>query len=572
MNISEMKANRALSQVNTLTSKIDILTTKAIGEGSGVPKNTFATLAALQADASANTLDGMKSTYVVVADGKWYYWNGTLWTAGGAYQSSGIAKNSIGVEHTNFLVRGKNLFNKDSCQDGYALNNLANNYAPYVNAAATISDFILVEPNTAYYCNVNNGYLVHYDANKTVISGVNYPAYPVTTPANGQYVRFHSTITNKGSIQFEKGSAATIYEPFTYFYVPVAALPFDITSRIPSKSLTKDMYGFKSIQAENTTFAGRGKNLFDLSLCMDNYALNNAVNKYVPYANTGATVSDYIAVDPSTQYCCNFNNGFLVYYDKFKNLISGVQYPAYPVTTPTDCYYVRFHTTIVNKATLQFEKGSVATRYLPYQPVLIPNNQIQSFWYDKLWATEGDSITFNGGYQNGIKAALQLQFINYGISGTTLADNANANAMVNRYTEISSAVDLITFMGGTNDYGQNIPIGDNTTHDKTTFKGALRTLIEGITASYPNARLAFFTPIQRGDTTEGANLLGLTIKDYADAMIFICREYGIPVLDLFGMSGINKYNISIFTSDKIHPNQAGYNRIIRLIIEFIKSL
>lgn len=96
-------------------------------------------------------------------------------------------------------------------------------------------------------------------------------------------------------------------------------------------------------------------------------------------------------------------------------------------------------------------------------------------------------------------------------------------------------------------------------------------LIEGI-ASYPNARLAFFTPIQRGDLTEGANYLGLTIKDYADAMIYICREYGIPVLDLFGQSGINKYNINVYTSDKIHPNAAGYSRMIRLMIEFIKSL
>lgn len=572
MNISDIKANRALSQVKALTSKIDVLNTKAVGEGSGGPKNTFTTLTLLQADASANTLDGRKYIYVVTADGKWYYWNGTLWTAGAVYQSSGIAKGSISVEHTNFLVRGKNLFNKDTCMDGYALNNLANNYSPYANAPATISDYIVIEPNTAYYCNVNNGYLVHYDANKNVISGVNYPAYPVTTPANGQYVRFHSTIANKGLIQFEKGSAASIYEPFTYFYVPLVSLPFDITSKIPSKSITKDMYGFKSIQAENTTFAGRGKNLFDLSLCMDNYALNNAANKYVPYSNTGATVSDYIAVDPSTKYYCNYNNGYLVYYDKFKNVISGVQYPAYPVTTPVDCFYVRFHTTITNKSTLQFEKGSVGTRYLPYQPVVIPNNQIQSFWHDKLWATEGDSITFNGSYQAGIKAALQLHFINYGISGTTLADNLNPNAIVNRFMEISNTVDLITFTGGTNDYAQNIPIGANSSTDKTTFKGAIRTIIEGITLNYPNARLAFFTPIQRGDTSEGANLLGLTIKDYADAMIEMCGIYCIPVLDLFRMSGINKLNINVYTSDKIHPNTAGYHRIIRPMTEFIKSL
>lgn len=214
------------------------------------------------------------------------------------------------------------------------------------------------------------------------------------------------------------------------------------------------MYGIRSIGAENTNFVTKGKNLFDLTLCMDNYALNNAANKYVPYANTGATVSDYIAVDENTNYFCNYNNGYLVYYDKFKNVISGVQYPTYPITTPENSYYVRFHTTITNKATLQFEKGSVATRYLPYQSAVFDSDKIKTNWYDKLWASEGDSTTYNGSYQAGVKAAIQLQYINYGISGTTLADNLNSNAMVNRFLEISNTVDLITFMGGTNDYAQ----------------------------------------------------------------------------------------------------------------------
>ena len=564
MSLLDIKISRMAKKITINEQKLN----EAIATFNGSPKGVYPTLSALQ---SAHPT-GAPGVYVLTSDGKWYYWNSTTWTVGGQYQSSGVLLNSIGVVNTNFLVRGKNLFNKNACQDGYALNNATNNYAPYANAPATLSDFIQVDASASYYCNVNNGYLVYYDAGKNVISGVNYPAYPVTTPSNCQYIRFHSSIVNKPSIQFEKGTSASAYEPFTHFYTPLVSLPSDVSSKIPSKSLTKDMYGIRSIGAENTNFATKGKNLFDLTSCMDNYALNTAANKYVPYTNTGATVSDYIAVDENTNYFCNYNNGYLVYYDKFKNVISGVQYPTYPITTPSSCYYVRFHTTIANKPSLQFEKGSVATRYLPYQSVVIESDKIKTNWYDKVWASEGDSITYNGSYQSGVKAAIQLQYINYGISGTTLADNLNSNAMVNRFLEINSAVDIITFMGGTNDYAQSVPLGDNTTRDKTTFKGALRTIIEGITASYPNARLAFFTPIQRGDLAERANSLGLTVKDYADAMIFICREYGIPVLDLFGQSGINKYNISIFTSDKIHPNQAGYDRMIRLMIEFIKSL
>lgn len=59
---------------------------------SGAPKGTYPTLAALQSAFPT----GNSNIYVVLADGKWYYWNGTSWTAGGVYQSTGIANDSVG--------------------------------------------------------------------------------------------------------------------------------------------------------------------------------------------------------------------------------------------------------------------------------------------------------------------------------------------------------------------------------------------------------------------------------------------------------------------------------------------
>jgi lysophospholipase L1-like esterase len=71
----------------TIANNYSTLDTKINSQASGSPKNTFATLALLQADATANTTDGKKGIYVITADGKWYYWNGA-WTPGGTYQSS----------------------------------------------------------------------------------------------------------------------------------------------------------------------------------------------------------------------------------------------------------------------------------------------------------------------------------------------------------------------------------------------------------------------------------------------------------------------------------------------------
>lgn len=83
-------------QYNTLDEKINMT-------ASGSPKGTYATLSALQSAIPT----GNSNIYLVVADGKWYYWNGNTWTAGGVYQSTGLADrsvtlNKIGNDVTNF--------------------------------------------------------------------------------------------------------------------------------------------------------------------------------------------------------------------------------------------------------------------------------------------------------------------------------------------------------------------------------------------------------------------------------------------------------------------------------------
>lgn len=63
--------------------RLDIVTSSL---GSGAPKGVYATINALK---SAKPT-GDANIYVVTADGKWYYWDGTAWTSGGVYQATGI--------------------------------------------------------------------------------------------------------------------------------------------------------------------------------------------------------------------------------------------------------------------------------------------------------------------------------------------------------------------------------------------------------------------------------------------------------------------------------------------------
>jgi len=77
-----------LTQLNLKANQVDI-NAQIASIASGSPKATYATLALLQTAFPTGTT----GIYIVTADGKWYYWNGSAWTAGGVYQSTALAVN-----------------------------------------------------------------------------------------------------------------------------------------------------------------------------------------------------------------------------------------------------------------------------------------------------------------------------------------------------------------------------------------------------------------------------------------------------------------------------------------------
>lgn len=73
----------------------DAAAASALQLASGVasPAGTYASLAALTTANPAHD-----KIYVVTADGKWYYWSGSAWAAGGVYQAASVAAD---IEHIN---------------------------------------------------------------------------------------------------------------------------------------------------------------------------------------------------------------------------------------------------------------------------------------------------------------------------------------------------------------------------------------------------------------------------------------------------------------------------------------
>ncbi|MGJ0996643.1 hypothetical protein ACR76W_13665 [Enterococcus casseliflavus] len=78
-------------QARPLNDNFSYLDSKTNNISKGSPAGSYATLAALES-AYPN---GNGNMYVVSGDGKWYYWNGTSWVAGGTYQATQIADQSI---------------------------------------------------------------------------------------------------------------------------------------------------------------------------------------------------------------------------------------------------------------------------------------------------------------------------------------------------------------------------------------------------------------------------------------------------------------------------------------------
>ena len=102
----------------------------------------------------ASSIAGMTDTsrvYVNTTDGKWYYWNGSAWTAGGTYQASSLGSGSVGFGNlTNQLADFITEVSNDVTKlHNYALNANANSVnftSPMLLKAGTTisisSDFV----------------------------------------------------------------------------------------------------------------------------------------------------------------------------------------------------------------------------------------------------------------------------------------------------------------------------------------------------------------------------------------------------------------------------------------------
>ena len=524
----------------TLTTKMDKTTTDIgvtqINKNKGKLDETFMTDTLLQQIAGTTPIGAVPADFSLV--------------------QQKIADNSVNERVLDGTVLGKNLFDKTSITAGFYV---YTNGQKVANADKYYSDFIAVSASTAYY-RTKGDFICFYDANRVLISGITSTT-AFTTPANTVFIIISGNLVNLNAEQVERGTVATTYEAYKYslnkLNVKLANL-----DKLDVK-LTGEYIADKALDEFKQVTNLFSKNLFNKDKITNGFYVwtNGALA-----ADAGSNYTDYIAIEPNTDYYLH-PGGSCAIYDANKKVVGGFNQSL--ISTPSNAKYIRFTVRTVNVDICQFEKGTARTTYIPYryrQKHLRP----YSSWFGKKWATIGDSITNMKLYQPYVCNELGMTFSSHAIGGSRVAGTAAAAMWQDvRVNALPLDTDVVTIMGGTNDANNN-PMGTISLSnvDTSTFVGAYNVMLDKIYTRFNNdIRIVLITPPFNAGDIDQTNLINCV-----NTVIAIGALWGLPVVDVYKNSGINFKTRDMFFGreptplDFTHPIQAGHARIAEVIV------
>lgn len=196
-------------------------------------------------------------------------------------------------------------------------------------------------------------------------------------------------------------------------------------------------------------------------------------------------------------------------------------------------------------------------------------NTIVNFLGDSI--TEGPIYKGYTSYVDILSARTGITARNYGITSSRITYKSDrTDAFCTRYTNMDDNADVVIVFGGTNDH-TDVPLGTWGDSTNDTLNGAIKILIEGLLTKYAGKAIGFVIPLPKigniGDTG--------TLKNYVDAIKYACKQYSVPVLDLYTQSGLAPnlaIQRTILMPDGLHPNYTGQELISYKIEAFIKML
>lgn len=502
--------------------------------------------------------------YVNTTDGNWYYYNGTSWAIGGVYQSTGLADNSINYEKTDFIKRTtNNLINKDEINlSGYYDKDGNFNEDTYYPSTG----FINIKDCTKICSNLN-GYITLWNENKELIAGYDPVSILEIKDNNVCYVNiaFHTEdMESIYVIDYSNSEAVYDYGKLNGEKV-----------KISGSSILNN-----SVSYNKTTFLKEEWSKYSNRVTTEDIQSNTSLNEMGELIVDIYNTCDYIKCEEMERLAINNGGARVCFYDEDYKFITQIVNITgnnrFEFITPIGTRYIR---AVIQSLPMILCSADIEfTEAIEHKIVVTADDMLKEAINPKTHDFKinclGDSITV--GYNN--NDVSYVDYLNskyttvrkYGESGTTISRQTGVtNSFLERYENMDNDVDIILIMGGTNDFGLNIPLGDMTSTDPYNFYGALKSLITGLIDKYPDKRIMFVTELDRVIDSNGINV---PYTSYLAAIKEVCRYYSIPVLDLnsnLGFTSKNAKQAERYLPDYLHPNNEGHKIIADKIEKYI---
>jgi len=208
----------------------------------------------------------------------------------------------------------------------------------------------------------------------------------------------------------------------------------------------------------------------------------------------------------------------------------------------------------------------------------------------------GDSITEGVGascvenrYADVFARTFGVKVNNYGVSGSRFArqrintGEPHERDFCMRAREMDESADAVVVFGSTNDFGHgDAPIGCFTDCTPNTFYGACHDLMRYLVERYCGKPIVFLSPLHRieennpaGDGTDRKLEVRATLAEYRQILLEVAAYYGLPVLDLYAVSGMQPAHPTCrarLMPDGLHPSDEGHAIIAHKLGNFLKTI
>ena len=307
---------------------------------------------------------------------------------------------------------------------------------------------------------------------------------------------------------------------------------------------------------------------------------------YIPAGSANKTVRFGACCVPSAlsafgQYEASANDMWCPVEHTF-TVASGDRYTYIAVMSHGSDFEIRWRNIkVVNTA----DKGTVQAQWLNTGVLFV---QAVRKWLGKKWAVVGDSLTEGAGtpkpYFTYIAEATGISTVNMGNSSSGFKKEFDINtAYYQRILDVPTDTDVVTIMASGNDLSSvwnTYGLGEVTDTGTDTICGCINTTLDNLFSILPLVRVGVITPapwdsFYPSATADPQNRMTL----YSEAIVEICKQRGIPCLDLYHCSGLRPweagYRTLVYSNDNgggVHPNEIGHEIMASKIKPFLETL